>query len=207
MAGYSRRALARWRAALAPLARPAPPVPESQAALLVVDVQRYFEAICAPIGEAVRRAVDGAHRRGVWVLFTQHGHADPERDGGMLAEWWGDLIREGTPDHALLDGLGRLPDDPVVAKRRYSAFRDTPLQQLLDERGVRDLAVAGVMTNLCVETTAREAFVRDLRVRVLLDATATASEEMHLGSLINLAYGFAHVQTVDEWLGQRSDGR
>ena len=207
MAGYSRRALARWSAALAPLARPAPPIPESHAALLVVDMQRYFATICAPITGAVRRAVDGARRRGVPVLFTRHGHAEPERDGGMLAEWWGDLILEGTPDHELLEGLGRLPDDPVVAKRRYSAFWDTPLQRLLDERGVRDLAVAGVMTNLCVETTAREAFVRDLRVRVLLDASATASEEMHLGSLINLAYGFAHVQTVAEWLGQRSDGR
>jgi len=207
MAGYSRRALARWAAALAPLARPTPPIPERQAALLVVDMQRYFAAICAPVVDAVRHAVDGAHRRGVPVLFTRHGHADPERDGGMLAEWWGDLILEGTSDHELLDGLGRLPDDPVVSKRRYSAFWDTPLQPLLDERGVRDLAIAGVMTNLCVETTAREAFVRDLRVRVLMDATATASEEMHLGSLINLAYGFAHVQTVDEWLDQRSGGR
>jgi len=56
------------------------------------------------------------------------------------------------------------------------------------------------MTNLCVETTARQAFVRDLRVRVLLDATATASEELHLAALRNLAYGFAHVQTAEEWL-------
>jgi isochorismate hydrolase len=50
---------------------------------------------------------------------------------------------------------------------------------------------------MCCETTAREAFMRDLRVFFLADATGTVSEEMHYASLLNLAYGFAFVTTAD----------
>jgi isochorismate hydrolase len=57
------------------------------------------------------------------------------------------------------------------------------------------------MTNLCVETTARDAFMRDHRVHVLMDATATTDESLHLASLINLAFGFAHVETTRQWIG------
>ena len=197
---YSARAVARWRRELRAYARPAPDADLPRSALLVVDMQRYFAGICAPIVGRVAATVEACRVLGVPVIFTQHGHADPTLDGGMLGEWWGgDLIGEGTDEHALID-VGARPGDPIVAKRRYDAFFGTELAALLRERGTSDLAVAGVMTNLCVETTARQAFVRDLRVRVLLDCTATASEELHLSALRNLAYGFAHVQTAEEWL-------
>jgi len=199
-ATYSPRTIARWKRAVDAVARPAPPASPAESALLVIDMQAYFSSICEPILDAVARATAACRPLDLPVLFTQHGHADPERDGGMLADWWGDLIVEHTPDHRLLEGLGRREGDPVVPKRRYSAFFGTGLEQALRERGIRDLAVAGVMTNLCVETTVREAFVRDMRVRVLMDATATASEEMQLASLVNMAFGFAHVQTVAEWI-------
>jgi len=198
-AGYSRGRIARWKQALAPHARPLPER-RGPGALLVVDMQRYFSSICEPIVPAVRRVVDACRRRGTPVLFTQHGHADAASDGGMLAEWWDELIGEGTEAHQLLAEIGLRPGDPVIAKRRYSAFHDTELGHLLRDRGIEELSVAGVMTNLCVETTVREAFVRDFRVRVLMDATATATEELHLASLVSMAYGFAHVQTVEEWI-------
>lgn len=197
---YSESTILRWQQILAPLGRTPPPVDPASAALLVIDMQHYFAGLAAPILETVRPAVAACHERGVPVIFTQHGHADPEQDSGMLGRWWGDLILEGTPEHRLLD-LGRAEGDFVVAKRRYDAFHGTGLEALLRDRGVTDLAVAGVMTNLCVETTARAAFVRDFHVRVLMDACATASEEMHLASLTNLAFGFAHVQTTEQWLG------
>ncbi len=54
------------------------------------------------------------------------------------------------------------------------------------------------MTNLCCETTARDAFVRDFRVFFLADGTAASSQEMHLASLINLEFGFAQVKTCKE---------
>jgi nicotinamidase-related amidase len=118
----------------------------------------------------------------------------------MLGRWWGELIVEGTDDHGLLPELGIRDTDTIIPKRRYSAFHETDLDDLLRQRGVEDLASAGVMTNLCVETSARDAFVRDYLVRVLMDATATVTDAMQEASLVNLAYGFAHVQSVDAWL-------
>jgi nicotinamidase-related amidase len=175
--------------------REAPAVDPATSALLVVDVQRYFHAMCQPILGAIREAVAGARARQVPIFFTQHGHS-PD-DHGMLHEWWGDVIAEGTDDYALI----LAPEsDPVLSKNRYDAFCGTDLEERLRAQGVTDVAICGVMTNLCVETTARTAFVKDFRVRVLSDATATASPEMHHASLLNLEYGFAHIQTAAEWL-------
>ncbi len=92
--------------------------------------------------------------------------------------------------------LAPVQGDEVVDKRRYSAFAGTGLDQLLRHKGISDIVVTGVMTNLCCETTARQAFVRDFRVFFAADATATATEQMHLASLLNLAYGFARVESV-----------
>jgi nicotinamidase-related amidase len=175
--------------------REAPPADPATSALLVVDVQRYFEGMCRAVLPAIERAVAGARARGVPLFFTQHGHA-PD-DDGMLHEWWGDVIAEGTDDHALILEPLR---DPVLSKNRYDAFFGTDLEEQLRAKGVTDVAICGVMTNLCVETTARTAFVKDFRVRVLSDATATASQEMHRASLLNLQYGFAYLQTAEEWL-------
>ena len=180
--------------------RQAPLPSRAHAALLVVDMQAYFAGICEPILDTARIATEACRDRGIPVLFTQHGHADPDADGGMLAEWWDELIIEGTEQHQLLPRCGWRPGDTVIPKRRYSAFWSTDLEQRLRERGVQDLAVAGVMTNLCVETTVRDAFIRDFRVWVLADATATLSEEMQIASLLNMAFGCAHVQTVAQWI-------
>jgi nicotinamidase-related amidase len=168
--------------------------------MMVIDMQQHFASLCEPIAKTVRRAVEGCRSRGIPVIFTQHGHSDARADGGMLADWWDDLIMENTAGHRLISGLGRTREDRVIAKRRYDAFFGTNLERLLREHGVEELTVAGVMTNLCVETTVREAFVRDFRVNVLMDATATATEEMHVASLVNMAFGFAHVVTTEEWL-------
>lgn len=182
--------------------REAPAADPKASALLVVDVQRYFEPMCRPILPALEEAVAGARAQGVSVIFTQHGHA-PD-DSGMLHEWWSDVIAEGTPDHALILDPGT---DPVVSKNRYDAFAGTDLEARLRGKGVTDIAVCGVMTNLCVETTARTAFVKDFRVRVLGDATATASHELLHASLLNLEYGFAYIQTAKEWLASLSPAR
>jgi nicotinamidase-related amidase len=174
-------------------------------ALLVVDMQQYFASLCEPIIKTVSRVVAASRVAKMLVLFTQHGHADPDVDGGMLADWWGDLIEEGSEGHALIGDIGVQPADRIIAKRRYSAFWGTSLASILAQRGVSDLTVVGVMTNLCVETTVREAFVRDLRVRVLMDGTATASDQMQQAALLNMAFGFAHVQTVQGWLSCLGD--
>ncbi|NQU03383.1 MAG: isochorismatase family protein, partial [Syntrophaceae bacterium] len=62
---------------------------------------------------------------------------------------------------------------------------------------IEDLVISGVMTNMCCESTARDAYYRDYRVFFLADSTGSINEEMHLASLLNLAFGFSFVTSAD----------
>jgi isochorismate hydrolase len=88
--------------------------------------------------------------------------------------------------------------DIVLPKKRYSAFYETDLEKILRSKGIQDLIISGVMTNLCCETTARDAFMRDYRVFFLIDGTATGKDDHHLAALKNLGFGFAYLITCDE---------
>jgi len=109
----------------------------------------------------------------------------------MLGRWWTDLIIEGSDDARLIPELKVTERDHIIPKSTYSAFHGTALEDKLRNAKITDLVIGGVMTNLCCETTARDAFVRDFRVFFLVDGTSTVSEDFHLATLKNLGYGFA----------------
>jgi nicotinamidase-related amidase len=168
------------------------PEPKTSA-LLVIDMQNYFSSMAQPILPNVLSTIHLCRRASIPVIFTRHSQKSPD-DHGMLGEWWnGDLVIDGTVEAELMSELDRRPDDVVVEKTAYSAFANTGLEKLLRERGLKEVIVTGVMTNLCCETTAREAFVRGFRVFFSADATATSDEELHEATLKNLAYGFAYL--------------
>ncbi|XP_019164197.1 PREDICTED: nicotinamidase 2-like [Ipomoea nil] len=168
------------------------PDPKS-AVLLVIDMQNYFYSMAKPILPAIKATIDLCRGQSMRVIFTRHRHKSPD-DYGMLYEWWdGDLIMDGTVEAELIPQLGRTDSDLVVEKTTYSAFAGTNLEQSLSEMGAKEVIVTGVMTNLCCETTAREAFVRGFRVFFSTDATATSSAELHDATLKNMAYGFAYL--------------
>ncbi len=172
--------------------RQAMPLAE-KTAILVIDVQEYFRTMVEPIKENLLGLIEIGREKGIRIFFTRHGHSQPDKDGGMLGKWWGGLIEYGSPEWALLGELNPSEKEPVIDKNRYSAFFNTDLDDRLSGLGIEDLIICGVMTNCCCETTARDAFVRDYRVFFTADATATANLELHLASLKNLAFGFAHV--------------
>ncbi|XP_052154352.1 nicotinamidase 2-like [Oryza glaberrima] len=162
------------------------------AALLVVDVQGHFASIAAPAMPALAATVALCRAAGAPVVYTRH--VDPMPRSGPLDEWWpGDRIADGTPAAELLPGSGRREGDLVVEKSTYSGFAGTGLEEALRRMGVEEVIVTGVMTNLCCETTARDAFVRGFRVFFSADATATASQDLQEATLANMAYGFAYV--------------
>jgi isochorismate hydrolase len=177
--------------------RSADPDP-ARAALLLVDMQEFFRSMAEDIIPRLGELAAVCRVKGIPVLFTRHGHTDPAEDGGMLGAWWGDLIVEGSAGWHLVDELAPQPGDSVLPKKRYSAFFGTDLDETLEKAGVRDLIIGGVMTNLCCETTARDAFVRDYRVFFLADGTATADETYHIATLRNLAFGFAYMALCEE---------
>jgi len=166
---------------------------QGKCALLVVDMQNYFLPVASPIVDRVLSIVNACRLRNVRILFTRHGHRDIEKDGGLLLQWWGDCILHGTRDWEIMDVLTPSQTDSVVDKNRYSAFFGTGLDEMLRAEGIEELIITGVMTNCCCETTARDAFMRDYRVFFVSDATAAADEELHLATLKNMFFSFAHV--------------
>ena len=102
--------------------------------------------------------------------------------------WEGDFYGDVRP----------LPDEPVVTKHRFSSFHNTDLETVLRARSIRTVVLAGVASNVCVETTAREAFVRDYYVVFLSDGTATYSGPSHESTLRVIDQFFGQVASVDE---------
>ena len=184
--------------------RPARPHP-SRCALLVIDIQKYFRSIAAPIIGNVLSIIEACRAVHIRSIFTRHGHKNILEDGGMLAAWWGDHIAHGSKDWELVDALKPSDTDVVVDKNRYSVFHGTGLDESLKSRKIDELIITGVMTNCCCETTARDAFVRDYRVFFVSDATATANRDLHLASLKNLAFGFAHIISTEQLCRYLSD--
>lgn len=168
------------------------------AALLVIDIQNFFRRIVQPILENIQKVIRFCRQKNIPIIFTQHGHTDPSSDVGVLGEWWGQVVLRGTEDWKFLPEIRIEPEDTVLAKKRYSAFYETDLENLLRSKGIRHLIISGVMTNLCCETTARDAFMRDYRVFFLIDGTATGKDDHHLATLKNLGFGFAYLITSEE---------
>ena len=184
----------------------------------MIDIQRYFvdaDEGGAPVS-ALRfgaeaalnaaRLVAAYRGRSLPVVFSRHSHLDMCVDGGMMALLWDYDIMEGTPESEIVPVVAPAGSEEVITKRRYSAFLGTELEGYLRRLGVEQVVVCGVMTNLCCETTARDAFMRDFAVFFAADATATKSEKMHLASLVNLAYGFATIVLAGEIVEAVSGG-
>ncbi len=176
-------------------------VPKS--ALLVVDMQSFFAdpagkgylPCTAAILPNLRQLLGTFRRARRPVIFTRHAHHPQMLDAGIMVRWWKENIVEGTPESKVIAGLAPRASEKVITKHRYSAFFDTDLGTVLRTLKIEDLVICGVMTNMCVESTARDAYFRDYRSCVPADATGAPTEEMHCASLLNLAYGFAWVTT------------
>lgn len=183
-------------------------------ALLVIDMQAYFldpssHAYFHEAGEIVEnviKLVQSFRSSRLPIIFTRHALTTDE-DGGIMLRWWGDLPIDGEPLSTVDSRLDPQEGEKVVRKTRYSAFIGTDLDDILQKKGVERVVITGVMTHLCCETTARDAFMRDLEVWFVMDATATDTEVLHLGSLRALADGFALLATTGEVLRWMREGR
>ncbi len=184
------------------------PVGVERSALLVIDMQKFFLgsriASLLDSGTAilpnVKRLIDHYHEKGRPVIYTRHAHSPDGSDLGILGEWWDEHCLEGTEEAEIHDSIAPGPEDSVILKHRYSAFYGTDLDDVLVERQVEEVVISGVMTNICCESTARDAFFRDMWVRFVADATASVNEEMHVATLQSLAYAFAEVCLTEDVL-------
>jgi nicotinamidase-related amidase len=140
-------------------------------ALVVIDVQvSMFDPTMPPHeGEQVlanvKTLLDGARATGTPVLFVRHEHARYEP------------MMRGNPGWELHPGVAPQPGETIVDKRACDAFYDTPLEQTLRDLGVEHLIVAGLQTELCVDTGCRSALHRDFDVTLAADAHTTWSRD------------------------------
>jgi ureidoacrylate peracid hydrolase len=200
-------------------------------ALIVVDVQNDF---CAPGGMMAEEGFDvspvqamadrlpaliaTARAAGALVVFIRNIYTS---DGNVyLSDTWleqasraragsytrRDICREGSWEGDFYGEVRPEPGDPLIVKHRFSAFHNTELDTVLRSHGIRTLVMTGVASNVCVETTAREGFVRDYYIVFTADGTACYSDADHQATLRNIDRFFGQITTVGE-LAAIWDGR
>jgi len=167
-------------------------------ALLVIDMQRFFlqreGRAFLPEGRAavprIKAMVDAFRDAALPVLFTRHEDRPGDEESAM-ARWWGAVMEPGDPMLDIVPELAPREEELVILKEHYSAFRDTGLAGVLCGLGVSGVAVSGVMTHLCCETTVRDAFMEIFDVFCAVDGMASSTEELHLAALKTMVNGFA----------------
>jgi ureidoacrylate peracid hydrolase len=193
-------------------------------ALVVIDMQNDF---CADGGmmsqegaaldevqamaERLPLLLDSARAASVLVVFVRNIYSTIANH--YLSDSWLEsasrrfsgksyTVREACPPDSwkteFFGDVQPLPDEPIVTKHRYNAFHGTDLDLILRTHGIRTLVTTGVASNVCVETTARDGFVRDYYILFPRDGTATWSLAAHEATLRNIDLFFGEVTTIDD---------
>ena len=194
---------------------PAERVDPERTRFLVIDVQNDF---CAKGGwfdeyandltlihEAVDRLVafiDVARQAGVPPIFVRAIYdriylSPPMLERHARTGLGIDHCREGTWG-ADFFRVKPLEGELIFTKHRYSAFKDTELDAYLRAQRVENLILAGITSNVCVESTARDAYMFDYHVVFLSDASATYQADAHEATLANIRRAFGIVASSDE---------
>ncbi|QDV26297.1 cysteine hydrolase family protein [Aureliella helgolandensis] len=177
-------------------------------ALLVVDVQNeYFTGalpITHPAGhlEKILQAMDSAQTQQVPTVVIQHFFPQPEMP----------FFQKGTEGWALHPEVAKRPHDLLLQKSLPGSFTNTELEAWLRERGVETLTLAGYMTHMCCDTTARQGVHRGFKVEFLSDATGTlaldnsagkvSAEELHRAILCAQQMMLSEVLDVESWIAR-----
>jgi len=186
-------------------------------ALLLVDLQNAFcrtkGSYCRRTGplldidatlRSCRRLREMAREQNLPVIFTKVEFRNDYSDAGLLVARIAPQIKaagayaRGSWDAALTSSLKPLRGDLTISKTRYDPFVGTNLESTLRRRGISRLVIAGVLTNVCVESAARSAFDRDFEVVVASDATTTYSAAAKNASLRLIRRHFGTVIRVRE---------
>jgi len=202
-------------------------VPE-ETALIVVDMQHAYLSkggyidLCGfdvsgapPVIEETAEVIAACRAAAIPIIYLQNGFSPDLREaGGPAAPVWhksnalkfmreheayaGKLITHGTWDHEIVPEVAPEPGDIIVPKARYSGFAGTNLEQLLHARRVKTLLICGVATNVCVESTLRDAYHREFFPIMVADATMAAGRGAQEATEFNVRAFFGWTTTGAE---------
>lgn len=204
----------------------------AETAVIVVDMQNaystpggYVDLAGFDISGArgtianIKRTLDAARAAGVLVVYFQNGW-DPDyvEAGGPGSPNWhksnalktmrarpelqGQLLAKGTWDYAIVEELQPQKGDILIPKTRYSGFFNTNVDSVLRARGIRNLVFVGIATNVCVESSLRDAFHLEYFGVMLEDATHHLGPDfIQKATVYNVEKFFGWVATVDDFCG------
>jgi ureidoacrylate peracid hydrolase len=197
----------------------------ARTALVVIDMQNAF---CAPGGpaevpasrgivEPINRLTAELRALGVPVFWVLHANSRIGGKSGDKSDWelfFNTIVAEAVRDKTLdslaavkqtvWTGLVTAPADHTVLKNRYSAFiaGSSALERLLRGMAIDTILIAGTKTNVCCESTARDAMMLDFKVVLVEDCCAALSDDEHRSALENIIQQFGDVMTADEVLAR-----
>lgn len=174
--------------------------------LLVIDVQyEYFTGkmpVTYPQGsfDNILKAVDAANQSEIGVILIRH--EAPQKDAAAFVK--------GSRGWDIQEALLKKEHLRIVDKNLPGSFTDTGLEDFLREMDIDTIVICGYMTQMCCDTTARQAVHLGFSVEFLSDATGTldvsnsagkiTAEELHRAILVTQAMRFSKVISTDEWI-------
>ena len=189
-------------------------------ALLVIDLQKGFVnegAFCeVPAARKIiprlQRLIDVCKKQSIPVIYTRMSHRFIRST--VYPDLWPNHFKpDGTPilapgskEFELIDELKVEEGDILLDKDRYSAFFGTPLDLILKEIRVETVIITGLASNVCCESTAREAFFLNYRVIFVDDLNVTLNDEMHRWAVENIRLVFGYVLSSDEVIEKLRQG-
>lgn len=198
----------------------------AKTALIVVDLQNGFmmDGVAHALCETARDIVPNVNRiaaalrqAGGKVYWIKNTH-----DEGCL-ESWSNLhamtlpegvakriasMSEGTVGHQIWDACDVRPEDEIVLKYRYSAFLPgaSDLAERLSAAGIDTVIITGTVTNVCCESSARDAMMLNFRTIMVSDANAASTDAEHNASLIAFYLVFGDLMDTDYLIGRLRAG-
>jgi ureidoacrylate peracid hydrolase len=182
-------------------------------ALVVIDLQNAFMLPGMPVEVPTAReivpnvnklaaATRAAGGKVVWVKMCLEGQSeawrvffdtDPRR--ATLTE-----LTPGSHGFELHADLDVRPEDTILVKRRFSAFiqGSSDIDRHLRDAGINTVIIVGTLTNVCCESSARDAMMLNYRLEFVADANAALSDAEHNATLTSMLRVFGDVQTTDE---------
>ena len=177
-------------------------------ALLVIDVQNeYFTGklpVSYPQGslDQITRAMSAARAMGIPIVLIQH--SAPQADSATF--------RRASKAWELHPAIAQQPHDVLLEKTLPGSFTGTQLEAWLRERAIETVVISGYMTQMCCDTTARQALHLGFGVEFLSDATGTlafqnsagavSAEELHRAILVTQQIRFSEVLSTDAWINR-----
>jgi nicotinamidase-related amidase len=188
-------------------------VDPASTALVVIDVQNDFalpQGVCGQVGDDIspvapmiarlKALIESARSSGVLIVFVRTIYDEPVLSPALAEQYLrrgylNSICLSGTPGAEFYSGIGPqdAPNEVLVTKHRYSAFWGSSIDRVLRTNGIRTVVLTGIATEVCVESTARDAFFRDYQVVVPEDCVGCYSEDRQNAALVVIARSFGVV--------------